>query len=93
MTFNNYKHRISLLYWNKVYDISPGLITNIVYNSHRDSAFKVCFRYIRHLTDPKYKDVRIGKVNAIELISNEGNKLALSWLCRVPASMKDVFIT
>jgi len=91
VTFNNHKHRISLPYWNKVYDILPGLITNIAYNSRRDSAFRVCFRCIRHLTDPKFEDVRISKVNVIELISDEGNTLALYWSCRIPASMKDVF--
>ena len=90
-TFNYYTHRMKLSHWNKVHDVLPGLISQIAYDSRRDSGHELCFRCVRHLTNPNHACVRTSQINVIELISDEGNKMSLSWSCRIPASMKDMF--
>ena len=77
ITFNEGISCTKFQSWNKICKMLPSLITEIPYNSRRDSGFRLCLRCVRHLVDPKYVGIRISNIEVAEIMSQNTKKMRL----------------
>ena len=74
ITFNS-NHKCTK-FESPVYNLLPTVVTNIAYESRRNSGFCLCHQCVRHVADPKFYAKNLDNFMTLQVDHNSEKKLA-----------------